>query len=258
MTSRRSFLVAAAGLLSAARPAAAVESTLRIAAAASLKGVLDDLASAFRAAAGAASTVTYAASSALARQIEAGAPFHVFIAADAPWMDYLEQRDRIDAASRRNVAGNALVLIAPRSAASAPLLRIEPKFPLAAALRGGRLAMANPDAVPAGRYGKAALAALGVWDAVAGRMARAENVRAALMLVARGEAPLGIVYLTDAQAEPLVQVVDTFPSRLHPPIVYPAAAIKGAPSPRARNFLDFLATRAAEPIWRRYGFTAPE
>jgi len=221
-------------------------------AAASLQTVLDALVEPARQSTGVRMRISYAASSALARQIENGAPAGLFISADLDWMDYLVERKLVQAASRVNLAGNRLVLIAPRS--QPVTLRIAPGFPLAATLGANRLALANPDAVPAGKYAKAALTVLGVWDSVAGKVAAAENVRAALVLVARGEARLGIVYATDAQVEPGVVVVDTFSETLHPAIVYPAALLPNATGAAAK-ILEFLKSDAANKEFLAQGFT---
>lgn len=197
-------------------------------------------------------TVSFAASSALARQIVAGAPADLFVSADAPWMDYVDQRKLIAPGSRRDILTNRLVLIAP--AGPTRPLPIHKGFPLALALGPDRLAMADPDAVPAGLYGREALRRLGVWDAVSPKVARAENVRAALALVERGETPYGIVYLTDARASAKVKVVGTFPEASHAPIVYPAALLTSGRSPDAAAFLRFLSSAPAKAIFRRYGF----
>ena len=223
-------------------------------AAASLQTALDELAPAVARATGATMRVSYAASSALARQIENGAPAEIFISADLDWMSYLAERKLIDAATRVNLLGNRLVLIAGRTRPIA--LRIDRNFPLAAALGRDRLALADPEAVPAGKYAKAALTSLGVWDQVASRIAAAENVRAALQLVARGEAPLGIVYRSDAIADTSVVIVDTFPETSHPPIVYPAALVTNA-SPAALKVLEYFASDAARAVFERQGFTVP-
>ena len=198
----------------------------------------------------------YAASSTLARQIERGAPADIFIAADVQWMDYLVQRKLIHAASRINLLSNRLVLIAPATRPSR--LLITPGFALAQALGDGRLAMADPASVPAGKYGKAALRALGVWDALERKVAPAENVRAALMLVARGETPFGVVYASDAFAEPRVRVQGTFPANTHAPIVYPAALVMASHNARAQAWLDVLRSREARTVWRQYGFGVPD
>jgi molybdate transport system substrate-binding protein len=194
---------------------------------------------------------SYAASSVLAKQIEAGAPADVFFCADHEWMDYLEQHRLLRAGTRADVLGNSLVLIAP--ADSTMRLKIAPGFALAQALGAGRLASADPDSVPAGLYARAALIRLGVCDSVQARLARAENVRAALAYVAHGEAPLGIVYLTDAQADQRVRVVDVFPEDTHPPILYPAALTARA-QPQASRYLAFLAGPHAQRIFRDHGF----
>ncbi len=223
-----------------------------ILAASSLQTALDDLAEPIRRATGGGVRMSYAASSALARQIESGAPADIFISADLDWMDYLDERKLIRAESRVNVAGNTLVLIAPRAAPVA--LTIAPGFPLAATLGKNRLALADPASVPAGKYAQAALTSLGVWNAVSNRIAAAENVRAALLLVSRGEAPLGVVYRTDATADRGVVIVDTFPESSHKPIIYPAALTAMA-APAAIKVLDFLKSDAAWPAFERQGFT---
>src|SRR5271155_405628 len=190
-------------------------------AAASMKNALDDANAQFERQKGAKVTTSYAASSALAKQIEAGAPADIFISADLDWMDYVEQKHLIKPGTRSNLLGNKIVLIAPAN--SALRLTIAPHFPLAQALGDGRLAMADTASVPAGKYGKAALEALGVWSTVADKIAPAENVRATLLLVSRGETPLGIVYQTDAAADPNVKILGSFPANSHPPIIYPVA-----------------------------------
>lgn len=229
--------------------AAAQAQPLSVFAAASLKNALDEAASL----APARPSISYGASSALARQIEAGAPAQVFVSADLDWMDYLEQRKLLRGGTRRNLLGNRLVLIAP--AASGIKAEIQPGFPLAGLLGNGRLATADPAHVPAGKYTRAALEKLGVWDSVAGKLAPTENVRAALALVARGEAPLGSVYATDAAAEPKVRVVAAFPGGLHPPIVYPVAVTRNAKDGAAAAFVAFLSSSTARRIFERHGFT---
>lgn len=199
--------------------------------------------------------LSFAGSSALARQIEAGAPADLFISADEDWMDHLGQRSLLAPGSRKVIAGNRLVLVAPLDLTVR--LRIGKGFPLARALGTGRLAMADPAGVPAGRYGRAALEALGVWEAVEPRVVRSENVRAALALVERGEAPFGIVYATDAAASRKVRVVGVFPASSHPPIRYPAALLKTAKAKDAPAFLAFLTSREARGIFARHGFSAP-
>jgi molybdate transport system substrate-binding protein len=225
--------------------------TIMVFAAASLKDALDDNAKAFEAQAGDRVVVAYAASSALAKQIAAGAPADLFISADLEWMDYLEQRRLIKPDTRRNLLRNRLVLIAP--ADSKVSVNIGPGFPLATLLGSGRLAMANPDAVPAGKYGKASLEALGVWRDVQSKLAAAENVRAALVLVSRGEAPFGIVYRTDAAADPKVRVAGLFPANTHPPIIYPIAATAGGKR-AAEDFLNWLNKPQARSIFKKHGF----
>jgi molybdate transport system substrate-binding protein len=246
-----SVVAIAAGLR---RPARAEGKDIIVFAAASLKNALDDINNAWRRETGKGVTVSYGASSTLAKQIENGAPADLFISADLDWMDYLEQRKLIAPAFRRNLLGNVLVLIAP--ADSTVKVTIASGFPLSALLGDGRLAMADPAAVPAGRYGKAALTKLGVWDAVAGRVAAAETVRAALLLVARGEAPLGIVYSTDAAVEPGVKIVDTFPPDTHPPIVYPIALTATSENPNAPALLIYLSGADARAQFQKAGFTA--
>jgi molybdate transport system substrate-binding protein len=209
-------------------------------AAASLKDALDEMKTP-------SMVISYGASSALAKQIENGAPADIFISADLDWMDYVEKKGLLAPGTRRNLLGNRLVLIAP---ARQPL-KIEPGPGLPKALGGGRLALAEPHTVPAGKYAKAALEKLGVWDQVKGRIAPADNVRAALLLVARGEAPLGVVYRTDANAEPNVVVAGTFPADSHPPIVYPVAALKGGKA----GLLDILTSDKARAIFEKHGFT---
>jgi len=233
-------------------PGFAEEPRLLIFAAASLKEALDAVNDAFRLAKGPESSTSFAASSTLAKHIEAGAPSDVFISADLDWMDYLANKNLIKPQTRTNLLGNHLVLIAPFG--STTEIGIKPDFPLAQALGNGRLAIANPDDVPAGRYGKAALETLGVWSSVSDRLAPAANVRAALTLVARKEAPLGIVYQTDAAASKSVKIVGTFPDDSHPPIIYPMAAVASSTNPAVPDYLAFLKSTAARPIFEKYGF----
>jgi len=235
-----------------AAPVRAAEPVL-IFAAASLKGSLDAAAAAWSKTSGDEVKISYAASSALARQVEQGAPADLFISADLDWMSYLETRNLV-AGTPVKLLGNRIVLVAPKD--STVTATIAKGFDLAGLLAGGRLAMGDPAAVPAGKYGKAALEALGIWASVADKVAAAENVRAALVLVARGEAPLGIVYATDAAADPAVKVVGTFPADSHPPIVYPAAVLKDAPAPeKAAALLAFLRGPVAHEIFAKAGFT---
>ena len=219
--------------------------------AASLSDALQEIATNYQKQTGKNVVVSFAASSTLARQIEASGGADIFISADLDWMDYLDKKGLIAPGSRENLLANRLVLIAPKDAATP--ITIAPNFDLLAALRGGRLAIANPQTVPAGRYGRAALSALGVWDSVANHLANAEDVRVALAYVARGEAPLGIVYETDAKAEPKVAIVGVFPENSHPPILYPAALIKDA-RPDARAFLAYLSSPPARAVFERDGF----
>ncbi len=221
-------------------------------AAASLTNVLQKIGDDFTRATGVPVRLSFAASSVLARQIEAGASADVFVSADQEWMDYLDQRGLIDKATRRNVVGNRLVLVAP--AASPLQLKIAPGFAIAAALGKGRLATGDPDSVPVGRYARQALTTLGVWNDVADRLVRAEDVRHALMFVARGEVPLGIVYETDARMDPRVRVIDTFPNGTHLPIAYPVAATKGS-GPDAGRFADYLRSEAGRATFESFGFT---
>lgn len=229
--------------------------TVTVFAAASLKEAMDDQTRQFEARTGDRVVVSYAGSNALAKQIEAGAPADVFISADLDWMDYLEQRRLVATGTRMTLVRNTLVLIAPAS--SKAILKIGPGFGLAAALGSEKLAMANPDSVPAGKYGKSALEALSVWPSVEKQIARTENVRAALALVSRGEAPFGIVYSTDAFADKAVRIVATFPADSHRPILYPAAVVATSQSTVARPLLEYLRSTAAGAIWEKYGFGLP-
>jgi molybdate transport system substrate-binding protein len=222
-------------------------------AAASLQEAMSDAASIWTARRHAAPVLSFAASSALARQIEAGAPADLFVSADEEWMDYVAGKDLIRPGTRATFLSNRLVLVAP--AGSTTRLTIGRNFPLARALGQGRLAMADPDAVPAGKYGKAALSALGAWRGVEGRIARAENVRAALALVERGEAPFGIVYATDARASAKVRIVGTFPASTHPAITYPIATLRAARNPETEGFRRFLLSREGKAIFAKRGFS---
>jgi molybdate transport system substrate-binding protein len=233
--------------------AAAPGRDLLVFAAASLKNALDDANAEYQRQTGRTVTVSYAASPALARQIQAGAPVDVFISADLEWMDYVAQRKLIKPETRRNLLGNRLVLIGP--AGSRQDVKIVPGFPLATLLGPGRLAMADPASVPAGKYGQASLEHLGVWSSVQAKVARAENVRAALALVSHGEAPFGIVYQTDAAVDPKVKIVGFFPENTHPPITYPIAAVAAATGPTTTAYLEFLRSPAARAVFERQGFT---
>jgi molybdate transport system substrate-binding protein len=232
-------------------PARSRAADVTVFAAASLKNALDRIVSDYTDLTGKSVVVSYGASSTLARQIEQGAPADIFVSADLEWMDHLENRDLLRAETRIDLLGNRIVLIAPASTAKP--ITLEPHA-LAAALGKGRLAVAQVASVPAGRYGKAALERLGLWETVSGRLAEAENVRAALSFVARGEAPLGIVYETDARAEPKVQVVARFPETSHPAIVYPAAIVKTSRGGEAAAFLETLRTTESQRIFSDEGF----
>ncbi len=246
-------VIAASGLIvfGPLQPARAAD--VVVFAAASLKNALDDAAHTFEQQGGAPVRISYAASSQLAKQIESGAPADIFISADLAWMDYLQQRNLILPASRRNLLGNELVLVAP--AGSGIKVDIKPGFDLVGLLHGGRLAMADPDSVPAGKYGKAALEKLGIWQQVMPHVAGAENVRAALLYVDRKETPLGIVYATDGAADPNVETAGVFPEHTHPPIIYPIALTAASKNPDASEFLAFLESPVARPAFQKQGFT---
>jgi molybdate transport system substrate-binding protein len=222
-------------------------------AAASLKNALDAANAQWQTDTGKKAVISYAASSALAKQIEQGAPASVFISADLEWMDYLAKKDLIDQASRSNLLGNRLVLIVPKGKASP--LEIKKGFDLAKIVGEGRLAVGQVESVPAGKYAKTALTNLGAWDSVAGKLAQTENVRAALALVSREEAAAGIVYQTDTAADKTVEIIGTFPEDSHPPIIYPGALTKGGANPDAASLLNFLKSEKAKPIFEAQGFT---
>jgi molybdate transport system substrate-binding protein len=246
------FLLLVCACVATAAPAKEADRpALIVFAAASLTNVLSELSPAWEKRTGVGTKSSFASSSVLARQIEAGGNADVFVSADQEWMDYLQSRNLLDASSRRDLVGNRLVLIAPADTKGG--LTIAHGFPLLEALRGGRLSTGDPDTVPVGRYARSALESLGVWDDVADRLVRADNVRGAMMFVARGEVPLGIVYATDALVDKKVRVVDTFPLDSHGPIAYPAAVVRGARS-EAAAYLAFLASDEAAPVWKRYGF----
>jgi molybdate transport system substrate-binding protein len=257
MTTRRSWLalIVAAGMAwtTGVLPAAAQGKDVLVFAAVSLKNALDDIARQWQRESGKKTVTSYAASSTLIKQIEEGAPADIFVSADLDWMDYGQHKGLIRPDSRFNLLGNRLVLIVPKDANVSA--NIQPGFDLAALLKGGRLAMANVGAVPAGKYGKAALEKLGAWDGVKDKIAQTENVRAALVLVARGGAPLGIVYQTDAASDPTVKIVGTFPENTHPPIIYPIALTKETTNPEAQAFLNYLRSPVARAAFERQGFT---
>ncbi len=238
-------------LLAPAAGAAPRQASVTVFAAASLTNVLQELGTEYTKETGNTVGFSFAATSMLARQIETGAHADVFFSADQEWMEYLDQRGLVQKASRRNLLGNRLALVAP--ADSALQLKVEPNFKLLVALKGGRLATGDPDSVPVGRYARSALTSLGVWNDLAERLVRADNVRTALAFVARGEAPLGIVYLTDAKAEPRVRIVDLFPTNSHFPISYPIALTNGA-SAQAAAFIEFLRGPAGTAAFEKFGF----
>lgn len=242
------------GLAAATSQAQAQSKELLIFAAASLKNALDEAAANWVKESGKpAPKISYAASNALARQLEQGAPADMFLSADLDWMDYAAGKNLIKPETRISLLANRIALIAP--ADSTATATLAPGVDLTAALAGGRLATGNVDSVPAGKYGKAALEKLGAWDKVKDKVAQADNVRAALLLVARGEAPLGIVYTTDAAAEPKVKVIATFPEDSHPPIVYPVAVTKDSANPDALAFLAYLRGSGARASFEKQGFT---
>ena len=235
------------------RPAPAQGGDVVVFAAASLKNALDAVNAEWQKETGKKATVSYAASSALAKQIEQGAPAQIFISADLDWMDYVAKRNLIRPDTRSNLLGNRIVLVGPKDKAKA--VDIKPGFDLAKILGDGRLAMANIDTVPAGKYGKAALEKLGTWASVSNKIAQAENIRAALLLVSRGEAPAGIVYQTDAAADPAVAIIGRFPENTHPPIIYPIALTADAKNPDAAAFLAYIRSAKAKPLFEKEGFT---
>jgi molybdate transport system substrate-binding protein len=260
MVSRRNWLVRSAGLAVAASfawaaptPAHAQRGSLVVFAAASLKNALDAVNAQWEKDTSKKASISFAASSALAKQIEAGAPAQIFISADLDWMDYVAQKNLIKADTRSNLLSNRMVLIASND--KAPPVDIRPGFDVAKVLGEGRLAMANVDFVPAGKYGKAALQKLGVWASLSGKIAQAENVRAALLLVSRGEAPAGIVFQTDAVADPNVKIIGTFPEDTHPRIIYPIALTASATHPDAAAFLAYIKSAKAKPLFEAQGFT---
>lgn len=235
-----------------ATPQRAAADAVVVFAAASLTNALNDVATAWQAGTGHVATISYAGSSALARQIQQGAPADIFISASVDWMDAVAASGDLRDGTRRDILGNTLVLIA-HGREAAPVT-IDAAFDLVAMLNGGRLSMALVDAVPAGIYGRAALTALGLWEDVAPHVVQSYNVRSALAFVAMGEAPLGIVYATDAVVEDNVSVVATFPEGSHPPIILPGAITAQSASPVAGAFLDFLSSEPARAIWADYGF----
>ncbi len=225
---------------------------IKIFAAASLTNAVGELAQMYGKKTGLKLTPSFASSSTLAKQIENGAPAEIFISADLQWMDYLANRKVLEEGTRFNLLGNQLVLISPKS--SDVKVTITSGLDLSKYLGSGLLATGDPDHVPAGKYAKAALEKLNMWDFVAKKLARASDVRSALVWVEKGESPLGIVYSTDAAVSKQVRVVAYFPEGSYPAIVYPASLIKNA-SPKAREFLDYLKSDEAKKIFEKYGFT---
>jgi molybdate transport system substrate-binding protein len=234
-------------------PVLAQQKTLTIFAAASMKNALDEIDAAFTARTGLRINAAFAASSTLARQIEQGAPADIFVSADTDWMDYAASKKSIDEPTRTNLLGNSIVLIAPKDSRIDHVV-IAPGFDFAGLVGDGKIATGDVNAVPVGKYAKAALERLGAWSAVERKFAMAESVRAALTLVARGEATLGIVYATDAKIEPGVKVVGIFPADSHPPVIYPVAATANA-NAASSDYLAFLRSSAAKAIFEKYGFT---
>jgi molybdate transport system substrate-binding protein len=234
-------------------PASAEEKGLTVFAAASMKNALDECDAAYTARTGVKVVASYAASSVLAKQIDQGAPADVFLSADTDWMDYATKQKTIKTETRTNLLGNSIVLIAPKDS-SIDKVTIASGFDLAKLAGSGRIATGDVNSVPVGKYAKAALEKLGAWDAAAPKFAMAESVRAALTLVARGEAVLGIVYATDAKVEPEVKIVGAFPADSHPAIIYPVAATTSAGA-GAGDYLAFLHSQAAKNIFEKYGFT---
>jgi molybdate transport system substrate-binding protein len=250
---RRAALAALPALAFLVTPARSAADEVLVFAAASLTDALDRVAEAWAAETGHVAVMSYAGSSALARQIQEGAPADIFISASVDWMDEIAASGDLREGTRRDILGNRLVLIAHGRDAAA--VTIDDGLDLAGLLDGGRLSMALVEAVPAGIYGREALTSLGLWDEVEPMVAQSDNVRAALAFVARGEAPLGIVYATDAAIEDGVSVVGTFPEDSHAPIVYPAGITAQSESPVAGDFLDFMTSDTARLIWEEFGFT---
>ena len=257
---RRRFCKSAAAMLvgallasGAAKPVQAQSSEILVFAAASMKTALDDIAKRWQSETGMTVKVSYAGSSALAKQIEAGAPADIFISADSDWMNYVAGKNLIKSATRVDLLGNRIVLVAAKD--DKTTLKIAPGFDLAGALKNDRLAMANVASVPAGKYGKVALEKLGVWRSVEKKVAQTDDVRAALLLVSRGEAPFGIVYATDAAADANVRIVDVFPLTSHAPIIYPASVLGSSKNADAEAFFAYLRSAKAKPLFEKQGFS---
>ena len=248
----KSILRILAAAFFALAPVHAFAADITVFGAASLSDALNEIAKDYQRDSGKSVAVSLAASSALAHQIEASGGADIFMSADLDWMDYLDNKSLINHTSRINLLGNRLVLVSAKDANTN--ITIAPHFDLAGALKGGRLAIADPESVPAGKYGRTSLISLGVWNSVVDHLVQAENVRVALTYVARGEAPLGIVYETDAKAEPNVKTVGVFPENSHQPILYPAALTKDA-KPAARDFLTYLSSPTARAVFVKDGFS---
>lgn len=253
----RRLLVGAALTLVVAGQAVAQEGKITVFAAASLTNAMQDIAAAYTKEKQVKVVSSFASSSTLARQIEAGAPADLFISADQKWMDYAVEKKAVDSASRETLLGNSLVVVAPKSSAQGAI-KIDAKTDWNSLLKGGRLAVGDPDHVPAGIYAKEALQKLGAWETLSPKLAPAEDVRGALALVERSEAPLGIVYGSDAVASKGVKVVGTFPEASHKKVEYPLAIIDGHKNATVSAFYDYLKGPQASEIFKRYGFTTHE
>lgn len=250
--SRRAVLAGVAATFALIGAATAAEQPVTVFAAASLTDALKAAAATWQSKGHAAVVLSFGSSSAIAKQVEAGAPADIFASADEKWMKYLTDKSLVDTATVARPIGNDLVLVAP--ADSSASIAIAPNFDLKGALNGGRLAIGDPKGVPAGAYAKAALTKLGVWDSIEAQTAPAENVRAALALVQRGESPLGIVYATDARSAKGVKLVGIFPEDSHDPIVYPIGIVAGRERPEVKAFLDFLLSDEGKALFKTYGF----
>lgn len=247
------FMGAAAGLAMGLSAMTAHAEEVLVFAAASLTNALNEVGEQFTAKTGHVLKPSYAASSALAKQVEQGAPAQVFASADLKWMDYLAGQKLINPDTRFNLLGNTLVLVAPLDS-KLDKVELSPKTNIAALAGDGRIATGNPDSVPVGLYFKQAMERAGQWQAVAPKIASADSVRAALAFVERGEVPLGVVYATDAAVSKKVKVVGTFPGTLHDPVVYPFALVTGKPNPAAKQFLDYVRGDSAKGVFVKYGF----
>ncbi|HEY7230295.1 MAG TPA: molybdate ABC transporter substrate-binding protein [Pseudolabrys sp.] len=254
MLARFFVIVSLVAALAGTPQSLAAQEEITVFAAASLKNALDDANAAFTKATGIKVTASYAASSALAKQIEQSAPADVFISADLKWMDYLDERKLIKPDTRVNLLGNKLVVIAPADS-KLPNITIGNGFDIAKLAGDGRIAVADTKSVPAGLYAKAALEKLGAWKAAEPKLAQAENVRATLAFVARGETPIGIVYETDAKIEPKVKTIGTFPDGSYPPVTYPVAATAESKKSGVAQYLNFLRTPVSKAVFEKYGFS---